>query len=144
MKLTIFVIVVLAVVALLATRLGGGQRARNAIFHPGYGCCGRCERTWDLVRGHSTPYGDAEWWVSGPATNDVFQVVGWDDAIAFNEKGERLMVVKDGMSMFPLCEGCWSKLTPKQRLPFYRELWDKYDRTGEDWARLEKNVLAGM
>jgi hypothetical protein len=30
-------------------------------------------------------------------------------------------------SCFPLCEPCWSKLTPAQRLPYYERLMDKWD-----------------
>jgi len=30
----------------------------------------------------------------------------------------------DSSGCFPLCQKCWSELTPEQRLPFYRELVD--------------------
>jgi hypothetical protein len=28
----------------------------NRVLHPGYGCCGHCHRTWDVVRPHYTDY----------------------------------------------------------------------------------------
>jgi len=60
--------------------------------------------------------------------------------------------------MFPLCEGCWSKLSPEERLPYYRKLWDSWNHGGfwiqyadgtwheweapEPWPVIEKAVLA--
>ena len=41
----------------------------------------------------------------------------------------------------PLCEHCWSRLTPEERLPYYRKLYD------DEWAWnslwIEKAVLEG-
>lgn len=31
-----------------------------------------------------------------------------------------------GSGAFPLCEECWSSLTPETRLPYYRQLWDQW------------------
>jgi hypothetical protein len=31
-----------------------------------------------------------------------------------------------GSACFPLCEKCWSDLTPEERVPYYRELFDKW------------------
>lgn len=55
---------------------------------------------------------------------------------------------------FPLCERCWADLTPEARLPFYRELWDRWERDAKsfgydlgddkDWANMSTNVLAGL
>lgn len=49
---------------------------------------------------------------------------------------------------FPLCEACWSELTPEQRLPFYRDLWQSWQADGSDkepdvWNQIESAVLAG-
>lgn len=54
---------------------------------------------------------------------------------------------------FPLCEKCWSELTPEQRLPFYRELFDsniasarKYNYPPppeSEWELIKAAVLAG-
>ena len=58
---------------------------------------------------------------------------------------------------FPLCEGCWSKLTPEERLPFYRqmvdewiyqdELWDVHvkgrDYYEQKWQLIKEAVLDG-
>lgn len=32
----------------------------------------------------------------------------------------------DSFGCFPLCEECWQVLTPEQRLPYYRALYDKW------------------
>jgi len=57
---------------------------------------------------------------------------------------------------FPLCDSCWKALTPEQRLPFYRKLFDGntasirgYDGGEylahhlEEWPLIEKAVLEG-
>jgi len=50
-------------------------------------------------------------------------------------------------SCFPLCEKCWAELTPEQRLPYYRQLWDVWTSSGSvedrDWQGIEAAVLAG-
>jgi len=28
----------------------------SKLLYPGYGCCGRCQTVWALVKGHSTDY----------------------------------------------------------------------------------------
>jgi hypothetical protein len=38
-------------------------------------------------------------------------------------------VTRSGSGCFPLCENCWSALTPPERLPYYEQLlvsWEKY------------------
>lgn len=47
---------------------------------------------------------------------------------------------------FPLCEECWQKLTPKERLPYYRSLYDRWSELGRndtDWEQIKKAVLEG-
>lgn len=52
-------------------------------------------------------------------------------------------------AMFPLCEQCWHELTPDERLPFYRDLWDLWnsysfpDYIPPPWSDIEAAVLAG-
>jgi hypothetical protein len=60
-----------------------------------------------------------------------------------------------GRGCFPLCEWCWSRLTPKDRLPYYRmlmNLWVVQHRTQElgalpfpqdDWPAIQAAVLEG-
>jgi hypothetical protein len=55
-----------------------------------------------------------------------------------------------GRGCLPLCEKCWTELTPEKRLPFYRELielWhDEPGREllfGEEWPLVEIAVLSG-
>ncbi|MCK5316300.1 MAG: hypothetical protein KAJ55_00220 [Anaerolineales bacterium] len=46
--------------------------------------------------------------------------------------------------MFPLCERCWMNKTPKERLPFYRELWEEWEEESpghKDWGQIERAVL---
>lgn len=43
-----------------------------------------------------------------------------------------------------LCEGCWAILTPQQRLPFYRAVYDNPTGGWRDhvaWIEIEKSVL---
>jgi hypothetical protein len=54
---------------------------------------------------------------------------------------------------FPLCEACWSELTPIQRLPYYLKLFVGWVSHGGDnlngeywdnvWDAIEKAVLDG-
>ena len=51
----------------------------------------------------------------------------------------------EGMGCFPLCESCWMQLTPQERLPYYRQLWVKWQQYGiknPTWEDIEKAVLA--
>ncbi len=59
--------------------------------------------------------------------------------------------------MFPLCESCWKGLTPQDRLPYYRKLYDSwfknmletlpdgtpYKGPNMTWEEIEAAVLAG-
>lgn len=64
----------------------------------------------------------------------------------------------DDSGCFPLCEKCWAELTPEQRLPYYRRLWeswpDTHRKTAPDgteipplpteiWWQIQRAVLAG-
>ena len=51
-----------------------------------------------------------------------------------------------GGGCFPLCEVCWAGMTPDQRLPFYRELferWQSYGKNTHNWAQIKRAVMAG-
>ncbi len=55
--------------------------------------------------------------------------------------------------MFPLCERCWSGLSPEERLPHYRTMWQSWLDVATDdnylaelealWPSIERAVLAG-
>jgi hypothetical protein len=46
---------------------------------------------------------------------------------------------------FPLCEQCWQELTPEQRLPFYRQLFENWQpHSNYSWAEIEAAVLRGL
>lgn len=48
---------------------------------------------------------------------------------------------------FPLCELCWQELEPKDRLPYYRELYNEWQHWSieedETWKNIKEAVLAG-
>ena len=52
----------------------------------------------------------------------------------------------EGSGCFPLCEQCWSDLTPTQRLRYYRQLYDQWIQTGSapeiGWPEIERAVLS--
>lgn len=77
----------------------------------GFGGCLRCGDTWDWQQEHSTPYRFI------PNSSLVVE------------------------SCFPLCEGCWSSLTPEERLPFYDQLVDIWISDRGERARLYGAVL---
>jgi len=47
--------------------------------------------------------------------------------------------------LFPLCTSCWEELeTPEARLPFYKQLWLRWHRSGtpkEKWEDIETAVM---
>ncbi len=50
-----------------------------------------------------------------------------------------------GRGMFALCQACWRELTPAERLPFYRLIYERWLNYGTDvaWREIESAVLAG-
>lgn len=96
----------------------------SRLLSPGYSECHRCCTTWRFVKPHSTDY----------ESHDTYFV---DDTGKFKIPA----VMKLGIN--PLCEKCWSELTPEQRLPYYRQaIWNI--NTGESTARaIEDAVLSG-
>lgn len=52
-----------------------------------------------------------------------------------------------GRACFALCEKCWAELTIKQRMPYYRQLWEHWESLGvgeeRHWQDIEAAVLAG-
>ena len=75
---------------------------------------------------------------------------GWDTADQDGVKGHATRYC-DGSSCFPLCETCWRDLTPEQRLPYYRELFETWaDQLPHDyahttcWPAIEAAVKAGL
>lgn len=65
--------------------------------------------------------------------------------------------VNEGGGMFPLCESCWKELTPQERIPYYKQLYDSWLKTypltlpdgtpvsgpNMTWEEVEAAVLAG-
>lgn len=50
--------------------------------------------------------------------------------------------------VFPLCEHCWERLSPAERLPYYRLLWQEWHEwwpvENPTWQQIESAVLAGL
>ena len=47
--------------------------------------------------------------------------------------------------VFALCQMCWAELTPQERLPFYRQVYEEWERLGcadREWPDIERAVLA--
>jgi hypothetical protein len=80
---------------------------------PGFGWCYRCKRPWKSPAQKRV----------GPRT---YQQLNHDRFYGFVGVQEHLTPYKNGSSCFPLCEGCWSELTPEQRFPYYQQLVRKW------------------
>ena len=50
-------------------------------------------------------------------------------------------MITENWGVFPLCEPCWEELTPKTRLPYYKELFYRWP-LGKNytWEDVEKAV----
>lgn len=66
--------------------------------------------------------------------------------------GEHCTMYSPHQGCFPLCQDCWSKLTPSERLPYYRGLfdfWRSSDATGRQtatnglWLAISNAVMEG-
>lgn len=55
--------------------------------------------------------------------------------------------IEDGSGCFPMCEKCWRDTSPKDRLPYYRRLYDEWasydipDNPLKPWSVYENAVL---
>ena len=91
-------------------------RRLHAILRPSlsYSGCRRCWRSWRIAEGHYTEY--KAWTAEDPVRR----------------------------SCFPLCRECWAELTPDERLPYYRQLVEKWSGdSAERWPEVEAAVRAG-
>lgn len=100
------------------------------VFARGYSHCGRCKTNWGFVDGHVTQF------VSDETDGDWYK--------GANGK------LNAASGIFPLCEQCWSDLTPDTRLPFYRSMFDEQERRWPEiayadppraWAVWQKSVM---
>lgn len=93
---------------------------------PGFSSCHRCDTCWHFVREHCTDY---EIEPSGPV------------------EGEQASFQVTGSGCFPLCQWCWEELTPDERMPYYKQLWDSWAQWGErdekQWFAIQEAVLRG-
>ena len=63
--------------------------------------------------------------------------------ITWNFVENHSTMITQSTGMFPLCEDCWSELAIKERLPYYKALYNKWGSGKQDWDNIEKAVLAG-
>ncbi len=101
---------------------------RNAVIAPGYGACGKCVMPWKFTNQHFTSYGS-------PVNTD------FDPNVSV--EGDMILFAQVQYGMFVLCERCWTKLTPAERLPYYRESYDKWHTGSRNWEDIKSAVLAG-
>ena len=98
-------------------------------MNPGVGTCGRCLRPWG---------GPAQTWMPAGGT-------GWIESPAKPGAKEHITQYSSVGGCFPLCEQCWGGLTPEQRLPYYRDLWEEWEKwcVGyASWEAIKAAVLA--
>lgn len=113
------------VVALLAVICFTARPIRNNILRilaPTSGTCYRCDVPWAFAEHHVTMIGEPK---------------------LVERDGVTTVTVWGGI--FVLCEPCWGKLTPTERLPYYREWYDKYGEghsMHRDWSVIESSVLS--
>lgn len=112
--------------ATLDERKAVAEAYRKADLNLDYSTCERCGRPWCLCQSHETEY----WRASNAELKS-------DIAVA-------------AMGMFPLCEDCWKELSPQERLPFYRSLFDSWrgnileqNLPYHKWELIEAAVLKG-
>lgn len=105
---------------------------RNAVIAPGYGTCYKCDMPWKFTRPHFTDVGP---WKPVDENTEGITVTG-DAIVAVSYRG----------GTFCLCERCWTKLEPAERLPYYRESFDKWGHRSAingKWEAIKAAVLAG-
>lgn len=56
-------------------------------------------------------------------SNETYHITPYPDDSSPGEHG-----------ILPLCEACWRELSPEERLPWYRQLWDIWN-TGGFWIQ---------
>ena len=108
--------------------IGPLKSIRNAIIAPGSGACNKCQMPWAYTDHHSTSYGSP---------------INVDDDPNVSVEGDMILFAQVSYGMFVLCERCWGKLTPTERLPYYRETYDKWHSERNTWEAIKTAVLAG-
>lgn len=109
---------------------------------PGIGTCYRCCRPWKCPA--QRRIGPRTWQQQG--YNRLFNLVGVDEHSTPYGPHTRYGQMS---GCFPLCERCWSNLTPETRLPYYEALIDKWitmgtSKSDDDLASILVSVKAGL
>jgi hypothetical protein len=101
-------------------KLAGYERRSRFAASLGFGSCFRCGHGWQ----------ESEAWTETKSLHEPH-------VTTYNDRG---------FGIFPLCESCWSDLTPEERLPYYYELMRSNSLTPPELGKIEQvrtAVLAG-
>jgi hypothetical protein len=96
-------------------RLGVGIAASPHLHSMG---CFRCQRSSELCDHHAT-----WWWSVTEAQKNFYRE--W--------VGDPFVDVVGGEGCSPLCEDCWRELSPDERLPYYKALYDLWESQRKFW-----------
>jgi len=87
----------------------------------GYGCL-RCATSWYFANPHVTDLPALR--PLNAALLDSRSVAAPDWPFVHEDPSSKIL--GKNMGCFPLCKLCWSEITPTDRLPYYEQLWDKW------------------
>lgn len=108
------------------------SRLRAAIerfLSPGLGTCYRCNRPWRFPATRRRWSRDGEWKLyrlPRRGTRPVRYQLRRTRFLGLIGVVSHETPYKSSAACFPLCEGCWSALTPAERLPFYQRLVNRW------------------
>ncbi len=86
---------------------------------PEIGTCGRCLRPWRVP-------------VYRYMGNNAWQQLNRLRFAGFVGVDGHTTNINDHSGCFPLCEGCWKRLSPEERLPYYEALVADWGRQGSE------------
>ncbi len=95
--------------------------------------------------------------IAGFFARQIFPLYSWCGrcGMPWRVTKNHMTGVNERGGMFPLCESCWKDMTPQERLPYYRKLYESwlrpvilpdgtpYKGTNLTWEEIEAAVLAG-
>jgi hypothetical protein len=93
------------------------RNIERAALHTG--CCYRCGRPWKTYASKYLGY------INGRHTSRQLKRKAWWGIFGVEPHSTSYT---ESTGCFPLCEGCWSSLNPRERVPFYGQLVDEWIR----------------
>lgn len=118
------------------------RAAIERALSPGVGTCYRCCRPWKCPAQRKT--GPGEW--QQLSHDRFFGMVGVQEhSTPYGPQTTYGQL----SGCFPLCEGCWSKLTPETRIPYYELLIEQWiamgsEKSDDDLASILVSVKEGL